>query len=576
MRIRRVEIRHFRGIDNLEWCPASGINCIIGPGDSCKSSVLDALDYCLGARRSVQFTDADFHGLAVETPISVSVTIGELDDELKSFDAYGMYLRGYNVETEQVEDEPSIGLETVLTIQLTVAGDLEPNWSLYSERANEQDQSRDLRWSDRLRLAPARIGAMAGYHLGWRRGSVLNRVSDERIDASVALAKAARAARGAFGEEAQDQFAEALRIVAATAKELGVPIGEDIQALLDTHSVSLDGGTVSLHDESGVPLRGLGMGSARLLIAGLQRKASQRSSVILIDELEYGLEPHRIIRMLGSLGAKDTNPQLQVFMTTHSPVAVRELSGGQLFVMRRRARQYEARLVGTTDNVQSTVRLYPEAFLARSVLVCEGASEVGFVRGIDQHLSSISHDSISARGTALVDSGGGEADRPFSRGLAFLQLGYRVAVLRDGDKPVPAEALETFKSSGGNDFVWRERRTLEDELFLSLSNDAVERLIAAAVGLQGEQAVDDDIKAVTENATDLNDIHTDILMFGVSPTNREILGRASRRRRRGWFKSVTWMERISLDIVGPDLANADLGFRGIVQSIISWAIDESR
>jgi putative ATP-dependent endonuclease of OLD family len=41
----------------------------MGPGDVSKSSILDAIDLCLGARRNVQFTDADFYNLNVEKPI---------------------------------------------------------------------------------------------------------------------------------------------------------------------------------------------------------------------------------------------------------------------------------------------------------------------------------------------------------------------------------------------------------------------------------------------------------------------------------------------------------------------------
>ncbi|MGO4684118.1 AAA family ATPase [Hyphomicrobium sp. 2TAF46] len=40
-----------------------GLNCLIGPGDSGKSSVLEAIDFCLGARRNLQISDADFHRL---------------------------------------------------------------------------------------------------------------------------------------------------------------------------------------------------------------------------------------------------------------------------------------------------------------------------------------------------------------------------------------------------------------------------------------------------------------------------------------------------------------------------------
>jgi putative ATP-dependent endonuclease of the OLD family len=144
---------------------------------------------------------------------------------------------------------------------------------------------------------------MADYHLGWRRGSVLNRVSEERADTSAALAKAAREARAVFGDQAEEQLGETLGVVAETAKELGIPIGDKVKAMLDAYSVSFSGGTISLHDEDGIPLRGLGTGSTRLLIAGLQRKAAARATIILMDELEHGLEPHRIIRLLGSLGA---------------------------------------------------------------------------------------------------------------------------------------------------------------------------------------------------------------------------------------------------------------------------------
>ncbi len=120
-RVRVVEIRNFRGIKALTWYPGPGINCLIGPGDSGKSSILDAIDFCLGARRSVQFTDADFHLLDVETPLAIEVTLGELDDGLKNLDAYGMYLRGFDAETGTIEDEPEKDAETVLTVRLTVA-----------------------------------------------------------------------------------------------------------------------------------------------------------------------------------------------------------------------------------------------------------------------------------------------------------------------------------------------------------------------------------------------------------------------------------------------------------------------
>ncbi len=123
--------------------------------------------------------------------------------------------------------------------------------------------------------------------------------------------------RNEFGEQAKDQLAEALRIVTETANDLGVPVGEEVKALLDAHSVSISGGTISLHDDRGVPLKALGLGSARLLIAGLQRRGSRNSSMAIVDELEHGLEPHRIIRLIDALGAKE---RTRLFKHSSQPI----------------------------------------------------------------------------------------------------------------------------------------------------------------------------------------------------------------------------------------------------------------
>ncbi len=206
-RIRKIEIANFRGIRSLSWLPAPGINCLIGPGDSGKSTVLGAIDLCLGARRNAQFSDADFFKLVVKQPISISLTIGALDDALKNFDTYGLFLRGFRSETGEIEDEPERGLETVLTLNLTVLGDLEPVWTLISDRAKAQNVTRDLAWADRVELAPTRIVALAESNFGWRRGSVLNKLTDEKADASAALVQAARHARETFGDDAGVQLA---------------------------------------------------------------------------------------------------------------------------------------------------------------------------------------------------------------------------------------------------------------------------------------------------------------------------------------------------------------------------------
>ena len=569
-RIRRVEIRNFRSIRALDWVPSGGINCLIGPGDSGKSTILDAVDLCVGARRSMSIVDTDFFGMDVTQPISINLTLGELPDTLKNIDTYGDFLRAFNAATGQVEEEPLHGLETALTLNLTIASDLEPVWSLVSQRAQQQGLERSIAWKDRISIAPARLGNYANSNLSWTRGSVLNRLSEERVNLGAELARAAREARANFGEQAGAQLAQALQTVTETATSLGVPVGA-AKALLDAHSVSIGDGAISLHSESGVPLRSLGTGSARLLIAGLQRAAATTASIVLVDELEYGLEPHRLTRLLGSLGAKENAPPLQVFMTTHSPVAVRELNGNQVFVVRAADGVHQVRQVGIEDNIQSTIRRDPEAFLARTVIVCEGASEVGFLRGIDEYRVMQGLPSVLASGVAFVDAGGGEPDRCFTRGTALLRLGYRVIVVVDSDKPPTKAIVDNFVAARGGYIAWRPGRALEDELFLSLDDGAIQALMQRAVELTEDGIVDAHIRTQSSGQITLNSVLTQALIDGYSEPTRALLGLASRTGRNGWFKSVTKFEGVARDIVGPNLANAEPGFRDIVNTLFGWA-----
>jgi putative ATP-dependent endonuclease of OLD family len=292
--------------------------------------------------------------------------------------------------------------------------------------------------------------------------------------------------------------------------------------------------------------------------------------MVLLDELEYGLEPHRIIRLLGSLGAKLPVAPLQVFMTTHSPAALAELSGDQVFVTRLAGTAHSVQPVGVSNICQGTIRIAPDAFLARSVIVCEGASEVGLIRGLDLHRVSDGLGSISAQGVALVDSDGGDPDRIVNRAAMLQGFGYRSAVLRDDDKR-PAPAVEaSFVAAGGPVFTWQDGRCLEQELFGSLAPTDVGALVQRAVEFVGEALVDDHIKSASAGSMDLEKILATCLSGQLTAEHRRVLGVAALSKP-NWFKSVSRMEAVGRDVVGPGLANGALSLKGLVDSIFEWA-----
>lgn len=576
-RIRLIEINHFRSIKSLNWSPENGVNCLIGPGDSGKSTILDAIDLCLGARRGLALSDTDFYGLDVSQPIVISLTLGDLSERLKNLEYYGDCLRGYDELLGEVEDEPRQNLETVLTVRLTVAADLEPVWSLHSDRTALFDPPKMLQWKDRTAIAPVRLGHHPNSHLSWTRGSVLNRLSENRTEIGLALVNAAREARVGFGAKAAPQLADTLTKVVETAQSLGIPVGTSVTALLDAHAVSFGDGAISLHSEDGVPLRNLGTGSTRLLIAGLHRAVAEAeaANIVLIDEVEHGLEPHRINRLLDSLGSKDKTEPLQVFMTTHSPVVLRELNGDQLRIVRSTPDKHDVRWVGTTNDIQAAIRLFPEAFLARTVLVCEGASEIGLIRGIDRFMTASGNPSLQALGVSYVDAAGGDADRAFSRASVFQRLGYRVAVLQDNDKTPSQDAVKKFVDAGGFHLAWRNGRALEDELFASLPAPAVSTLLTRAQEFTEEGLVNNHIVTTSEGKSNLTLVLQEGSTGIYSAETRELLGRSSRIRKAGWFKSISKMEAVSHEILCAHWGATDTDFTEAINRLLRWSYGQA-
>jgi hypothetical protein len=384
------------------------------------------------------------------------------------------------------------------------------------------------------------------------------------------LFAAARQARELFGDTAQRQLKTALDRVTRTAKELGINVGDSgATALLDAHSASFAEGAIALHDSSGVPLRSLGAGSARLLVAGLHKEAAKATSIVISDEVEIGLEPHRISLLLKSLGAKDESPPLQCFLTTHSPVVVRELSSEQLYVIRRRGAEHKALRAAVGDDIQPTLRAEPEAFLAKSVMVCEGASEKGFVRGLDRFWMTEGHLALEAHGLATVNANGGKPAVAFKRAFAMQSLGYRCAVFLDHDLGASDEDIANFEDKGGTVLRWSKGLALEDAIFASLPKAGVALALQIACELHGDSTINDHICSKSDGQTNLAAVRED-QGKDYSPQTRRWLGQAARVKR-GWFKEERHMDRLAYTVIGPQLAACSPEFKKVVAAMALWA-----
>ncbi|MEZ1440525.1 N-6 DNA methylase [Pseudomonas shirazica] len=133
MRVEQLKVKNFRGIKHLEWnMMEQSICCLIGVGDSAKTTVLDAVEAALSPRW-MTFNEADFHHANTAEDIEVEVTIGELSRALLSDGRFGLYLRGLS-PNGRLNDEPEDADEPVLTVRLSVDATMEPVWSLVCDR----------------------------------------------------------------------------------------------------------------------------------------------------------------------------------------------------------------------------------------------------------------------------------------------------------------------------------------------------------------------------------------------------------------------------------------------------------
>jgi putative ATP-dependent endonuclease of the OLD family len=531
MQIHRVVIKHFRGIDSLEWDVGGRFVCLIGPGDSGKSTILDAIECALNPRWNVTFDDTDFRSADVKQPIEITVTLGELPDELKSDGKYGLELRGWNLDTGLLHDEPQDGDELVLSIRLRVDETLEPKWVAVNDR---NPTGRPIAAHDRELLGLVRIGAMIDQHLGWSRGSVLSRLTEKGADPSDVFTLASRAARQAVSPTELALFAAAAGRAQSAAKNMGVTPVTQYEPRLDVRSVSLGSSALSLHDGL-IPLRRAGFGTRRLLALALEREAITNGSIALIDEIEQGLEPHRVrglLRVLHPNGSGVVQPDNkdvgQIVMTTHSSIVPDELSCDALRIVRSKS---GAASVHSVDlSLQKVIRKYPEALLGKKLVVCEGETEVGFCRALDISWQGEAKTSFGELGIVPVDGDGSAAP---DNAKKLRKLDYNVVWFGDSDVTTESEIAQA-QAAGVQVLLWPGKQCIEQRIINDLPWTGIIALVRCAFELKDEQAVRAAAKSKFKKNTAL--IDGDLNSWPDDPDLRKALASAAKNNK--WFKTL--------------------------------------
>ncbi len=555
MKLRRIEIERFRGIRSLTWDVGCEFVCLIGPGDSTKTTVLDAIELALSPRWSVPFDDTDFFQGDTSQALNITVTVSDIPEDLKSDARYGLLVRGWGPSGE-LHDEPEQGDDLALSIRLQVDASLEPEWTVVNDR--EPDGKR-IRAKDRESLGCSRLGDFLDFHFGWGRGSVLSRLTSGADDLASIVAAAGRAARSEIGKLGDEQLAS-LRKAAKDAQRLGKVLGvqanSEYRPHLDVKAVSIGGGGMSLHDGE-VPVRRAGLGTRRVLAMAMQYRVARDGGLTLIDEVESGLEPHRIRRLLQVLRRRRT------ILTTHAPVVLQELRACEVRIAR--SSDGKTTIEPVPEHLQGILRKASEAFLGRKVVVCEGKTEMGICRRMDEFWSG-SGPSFGLAGVALALGSGGEAP---AIAHAFAQLGYETALFADSDRPIEPDP-EALQQAGVRVIQWSDGTHTEWRVARDLPWAGLVDVIGKACEYTSLQSVRDAIAGRLEiGSVELaedprewsNQASEDLVRWAF----------ADAAHKKCWFKRVDRGEDLAAIILGNSKAIQDTDLWKRLEDIRGWA-----
>ncbi|MBW4061294.1 ATP-binding protein [Candidatus Saccharibacteria bacterium] len=562
-----MAVNNYRGVRDLNWhVPANNV-CIVGPGDAGKSSVLDAIEVALSPDLSRAFDDADFYNLDTAKPIVVSVTIGGLDETdenvavLLSAENYGMLLRGY--KPGEVLDQPESDAEKVLTVELRVNDDLEAEWSIVAPGR----ESKRIRRQHLARFGVIKLGTFADWHFSWSQNSIIYRLLDgQTAGVQSVLAEIGREAR-------RNTLALPILSVQATSLEadvraFGVKAGT-YSPKLDIQSMALKSGSLTLHDGN-VPVRRHGTGSKRLIALALQNRLHAGKSVRLIDEIELGLEPHRIAQALSKMPVSEGH----TIMTTHSPVVLRELEAKELVVFHNDDGVVKAVSFGSdldADSllaIQANLRKSAECFLAPRIIVCEGATEVGLVRAANEWRQALGKEAFSALGIMPMDAGGYANCAPIAERLRL--AGYEVAVFCDSDTALTTPIAD-LNSNGINVFTWAGGVCTEQALFRDIPADLAAEVIRLAVA-------NFTIESVRSKLTNVDAAYSTLPAdpghwpwgsagFNANVASASVIGNDSS----AWFKRTDRGQELG-ELVFPRIGELDASanFRMVIEALSHW------
>jgi len=468
MEIRQLRIHNFRGFGDVVWYPHAGVNCLVGPGDSGKSTLLDAIALLLssGPRVAVEY---DYRARDLEEGFTIEAVLGALG-ELP--DALGTpILQGWR--NDEVVPLPEGDDEPVLVVRATGSPDLDVRYEIVRADGTPEACRGWLRSA--LGLIRIDTGARAAGELRLARGTLLS----QRIGkTAVRTQLTSQLAELSDGFELPDETRAMLDDIGAAFESVGLPREITLGLLAQAGGSVL--GQLALHADMGdgvaLPVANSGAGTRQTALFALASAQPLPHRTIVVDELETGLEPyrqrHRVARLRELVSGHG-----QLFMATHSPAVVSSLETGELW----RLTDHGAPVDVSTDGLKRLIKSDGESLLSRLPVVCEGKTEQGLLDVVLPELAAeAGQPSPWVRGIHLVDGGGNESAAKLA--LALCEVGIRCGLLVDNEDRWRGTRDQALAQDLCVGVAW-ERGNTEEVAAASVPRERLDDLVVASTAL---------------------------------------------------------------------------------------------
>jgi len=371
--IRKLTIQRFRGLERFDWRPKIGMNVILGGGDVGKTTVLEAIALLLNPSNAAVVSESDYwqrdstQEFAIEAIMTLPEATGISSQHNFSWPWAWNGLDAVAPAASEEDDLPTAD-DPVYRVRVRGTTELELAWEIVHPHED----------ADHFSVAVRRKIGLVRLSADERNDRDLRLVYGSALDRLLAdSALRARIGKGVSDLDLDDslnqQGKEAIKKLDQRMMEAALP--HDLKLGLTTSQGLSIGALIGLFaTKNGVslPLGSWGAGTRRMTALEIASSTGKGASVTIIDEIERGLEPYRLRKLINVLGEQHG----QTFLTTHSPVAIACTDQAHLWYLDSKGD------IGALphEKIGPQQRRDPETFLARVAVIAEGPTEVGFLR----------------------------------------------------------------------------------------------------------------------------------------------------------------------------------------------------